>query len=60
VASGEGRLTERRRAAIPIFLQRLGSRQHVGAARLRLSDRAGGDWSEWPADLRVREFPVRG
>lgn len=25
--------------------------------RLPLSDKKGGDWSEWPADLRVREFP---
>lgn len=23
----------------------------------RLRDRKGGDWTEWPADLRVREFP---
>lgn len=23
----------------------------------RLEDRKGGDWSEWPEDLRVREFP---
>lgn len=29
--------------------------------RVRLKDRKGGDWSEWPEDLRVREFPqVRG
>jgi protein gp37 len=25
--------------------------------RLRLRDRKGGDWSEWPEDLRVREWP---
>lgn len=24
---------------------------------LNLKDRKGGDWSEWPEDLRVREFP---
>jgi len=24
---------------------------------LKLRDRAGGDWNEWPADLRVREWP---
>lgn len=24
---------------------------------LRLKDRKGGDWGEWPTDLRVREFP---
>ena len=25
--------------------------------RLKLADRKGGDWSEWPEDLRVREYP---
>lgn len=25
---------------------------------LRLRDSRGGDWGEWPEDLRVREFPV--
>lgn len=25
--------------------------------RIRLRDRKGGDWTEWPADLRVRQFP---
>jgi protein gp37 len=24
---------------------------------IRLRDRKGGDWAEWPEDLRVREFP---
>lgn len=27
--------------------------------RIRLRDRKGGDWNEWPADLRVREFPTQ-
>lgn len=27
------------------------------AAKLRLRDSKGGDWLEWPADLRVREMP---
>lgn len=25
--------------------------------RIRLKDRKGGDWNEWPEDLRVRQFP---
>ncbi len=25
--------------------------------RIRLNDRKGGDWDEWPEDLRVREWP---
>lgn len=31
----------------------------VGAAsaRIVLNDKKGGDWSEWPEELRVREFP---
>lgn len=47
-------------AATPIFVQRLGSKPYLGAVQLRLSDRAGMDWNEWPADLRIREFPRRG
>jgi protein gp37 len=27
------------------------------ARDLHLKDRKGGDWEEWPSDLRVREFP---
>ncbi len=26
--------------------------------RIRLKDRKGGNMAEWPADLRVREFPL--
>lgn len=26
--------------------------------RIRLRDSKGGDWNEWPEDLRVREFPL--
>jgi len=25
--------------------------------RIKLADAKGGDWNEWPEDLRVREFP---
>ena len=32
--------------------------EDMGCAwRVRLKDGHGGDWSEWPEDLRVREFP---
>lgn len=31
-------------------------REHFGSY-LRFMDRKGGDWDEWPEDLRVREFP---
>lgn len=29
-----------------------------GTEALLLNDRKGGDWEEWPEDLRVREFPA--
>src|SRR5262249_36716319 len=47
---------ECRSATIPIFIQRLGRKPHESGLPLRLQDPAGGDWSEWPADLRTREF----
>lgn len=31
----------------------------IGITVTRLKDRKGGDMSEWPADLRVRQFPER-
>lgn len=37
-------------AGVSFFMKQLGS-----AAKLR--DRHGGDWTEWPVDLRIREFP---
>lgn len=30
----------------------------AGETELPLTDRKGGDWDEWPADLRIREFPT--
>jgi protein gp37 len=37
-------------ARVPVFVKQMGTRPH-------LKDRKGGDPSEWPADLRVRQFP---
>lgn len=31
----------------------------AAGARYHLRDRKGGDWTEWPADLRVREMPAQ-
>ncbi|HET9973924.1 MAG TPA: phage Gp37/Gp68 family protein [Streptosporangiaceae bacterium] len=41
-------------AGIPVFVKQLGSvlGRELGAGP------KGGDWSAWPADLRVREFPA--
>jgi protein gp37 len=44
-------------AATPVFVPRLGAKPYEGATRLCLRDPAGGDCSEWPCDLRRREFP---
>lgn len=47
---------------IKIFVKQLGSRprayfEGVGTIPLNFTSRKGGDMSEWPEDLRVREFP---
>lgn len=55
-----------RAAGVASFVKQLGSRPietdsarfpPLGFRRLPLRDHAGGDMAEWPADLRVREFP---
>jgi protein gp37 len=45
-------------AAMPIFVQRLGAKPFEAGQRLRLTNRAGADLAEWPADLRVRQWPI--
>lgn len=61
-------------AGTPCFVKQLGARPVDGScgcdeppgtkypeeAWLRLKERKGGDWSEWPADLKVRDFPKLG
>jgi protein gp37 len=54
-----------RAAGVPVFVKQTGAlpwlRRTPGTesgARLRMRDRHGGDWSEWPEELRVREFPI--
>lgn len=59
-----------RAAGVPAFVKQLGSKpfemrqdytyacEHEDERYLRLRDRKGGDISEWPDDLRVREFPT--
>lgn len=44
---------------IPAFVKQLGARPVDGGRALRLHDRKGGDMREWPADLRVREYPCQ-
>lgn len=40
---------------IAVFMKQTGS---AYAKSAKFADRKGGDLAEWPADLRVREFPV--
>ncbi len=44
-------------AGVPIFMQRLGAKPFQAGERLRLGDRAGANLAEWPADLRIRQWP---
>ncbi len=50
-----------REAGVPIFIKQMGAKptaeQSAGLTPLRLQDKKGGEIMEWPADLRVREFP---
>jgi len=39
---------------MPVFVKQLGT--HL-AKELKLKDRHGKDWDEWPEHLRIREFP---
>ncbi|WP_438033675.1 DUF5131 family protein [Sorangium sp. So ce204] len=47
-----------RRAKVPYFLKQLGTAPMLGGQPLRLRDRHGGDWGEWPQDLRMRHVPT--
>lgn len=46
-----------RQAGAAPFVKQLGAAPFEGGLRLKLRDSHGGDWNEWPEDLRVREFP---
>jgi protein gp37 len=39
---------------VAYFLKQLGS----NVAEMKLESWEGGDWAEWPEDLRVRQFPT--
>jgi protein gp37 len=42
---------------VAFFCKQLGRNPVEDGRRLKLSNKHGGDWEEWPEDLRVREFP---
>lgn len=43
-----------------VFIKQLGSRPLERGQSLRLIDGHGGDWEEWPEDLRIRQMPRWG
>lgn len=47
-----------RKAGLAFFVKQLGSLPFMNGKPLVLADRHGGDWDEWPRELRVREFPA--
>ena len=47
-----------RENGVPYFLKQLGSVVYRRDKRADFADAHAGDWSEWPKELRVREFPV--
>jgi protein gp37 len=52
------RLCQRRQVAC--FVKQVGRRPVENGTPLKLASCKGGDWNEWPEDLRVREFPNEG
>ena len=47
-----------RKAGVAFFVKQLGSKPFMNGEPLILTDRHGGNWDEWPRQLRVREFPA--
>jgi protein gp37 len=44
-------------AGVPYFLKQLGSNVWHGDRRMSFKDGHGGDWAEWPSELKVRQMP---
>jgi protein gp37 len=44
-------------AGVACFIKQLGADPRGGRIRLKLKDRKGGDMSEWPEDVRLRQMP---
>jgi protein gp37 len=50
-------ILEARRQKVACFVKQLGRRPVENGLPLRLASSKGGDWDEWPGDIRLREFP---
>ena len=46
-----------RERGVGVFVKQLGAKSALNGAPLNLKDSHGADWTEWPADIRVRQFP---
>lgn len=46
-----------REATIPCFVKQMGSNSWDGGRRVRFADSHGGNWGEWPPELKVRQCP---
>lgn len=42
---------------VAFFVKQLGKNPTDNGIPLKLSDKHGGEWDEWPGDLRIREMP---
>lgn len=63
VADVKGIVSQCQAAGVPVFVKQLGTTAYAVVDEcehdlLKMSDRKGGNPSEWPEDLRVREFPA--
>jgi protein gp37 len=50
-------IAECKRQHVACFVKQVGRQPWDGGQRLRLDSAKGGDLSEWPVDIRVREYP---
>jgi hypothetical protein len=42
---------------VAFFLKQLGRNPFMGGRPVKLKDLHGGDWEEWPNELRIRQVP---
>jgi protein gp37 len=50
-------ITQCKEARVACFVKQLGRNPYSKSTRLKLCDKHGGDWNQWPPELRVREMP---
>jgi protein gp37 len=51
-------LGETRRAGVACFVKQVGDNPYLNGRSFPVKAKKGGDPKEWPADLRIREFPT--